>query len=542
MSAIPSQMRTPSLRVVGGNRKQTVTIRAGALPNTIATIIRALRNEGKLYERAGALARVLGDRTIVAVESAWLKTHIEHTCHVFKFDQAGNAKPTNITDDVAQRVLAARGSWGLPMLGGVVRYSVMRPDGSVLDMPGFDERTGLLYLDGGNDDEADAADLPRALKNDELKCALARVWQPFSLFPFDGALSRGVFVSALLTTVCRPALPTAPAFSVTAPAAGTGKGFISDCLMQLVDARRSALPLPADDANESEKRIFAKLLGGQPGVTLDNLVGVIDNAALCSMLTSAEPEGRILGRSEIVAITNRSLCVLNGNNITMGGDLFRRVLPIRLDANTERPETREFPFDPRKLIEQRLREYRLDLLNIMVTYQAAGAPRVAQGSMGSFAEWEALVRQCVCWLIQRGAAPVEMADPLEALSLSRAEDPHVAQHAALMEAWHDKFSDGEVQVKDLAVVADADIESRPWCDPADAPLREVLGEIAASAGRGGGRFNRRLFAWWLRTHVGVIVNGMRIDKCRADPKHGTTWRVSRIAEGAGPTAREGENL
>jgi hypothetical protein len=541
MSAIIDQTprpapTAPSLRVVGGNSRPIVTIRAGALPDAIAAIIRGLRAEAKLYERGGALARLLDDGTIVAVDAPWLKTHIEHTFRVLKLGADGAAKPANINDDVAQRVLAARGAWGLPRLGGVVRYPVMRADGSVLAAPGYDEQTELLYLDDAGSG-IDGVDLPRGLDICKLRQALERVWEPFALFPFDSPLSRGVFLAALLTTVCRPTLPTSPAFSVTAPAAGTGKSFISECLMQLVDARRSALPLPVDDANETEKRIFGKLLSGQPGLTLDNLTGVIDNAALCAMLTSPEPEGRILGKSEIVSIVNRSLCVLNGNNITMGGDLFRRVLPIRLDANTERPETREFSFDPREFIRRRLRDYRLDLLNVLVTFQAAGAPRIGKGSMGSFGEWERLVRQCVCWLIQRDAAPVELADPLDALSLSRAEDPHVAQHAALMEAWRDKYGDDEVQVKDLAAMADGDDLTSAWRDPLDAPLREVLCEIASPAGRGGGRFNRRLFAWWLRSKVGVVVGGLRIDKCRADPKHGTTWRVSRVDDHPEPGGR-----
>lgn len=509
------------LRAVGG--KPTIALAAGKLPDAVRGIIRGLRAEGALYERAGGLVRVLDDGNIVEVVAPWLKTHLEAAFHFLKPDTHGALRTANATDDVASRVLAARGAWGLPELGGVVRYPVMRPDGTVLSTPGYDNDTQLLYVKRRGA-ASDPDDVPRALDDGELRAALMRVWAPFELFPFDGPVSRGVFLSALLTTVCRPALPTAPAFCANAPAAGTGKGFLSDCLMQLVDARRSALPLPKDDANETEKRIFAKLLGGQPGLVLDNLEGVVDNAALCSMLTSAEPEGRILGKSEIVPIVNRSLCVLNGNNITMGGDLFRRVLPIRLDANTERPELREFRFDPRDVIRETLAAYRLDLLNVLTTYQAAGAPRCASGSMGSFAQWERLVRQAVCWLIQRAVLPAEMADPLEAMTLSRAEDPRVMQHAALCESWFEKYRDGEVQVKDLARIC-ANDNSGAWVDPADGALAAVLREIASS---GRGSFNPRIMAWWLRGHAGVIVDGMRIDKCRTDNKHGTTWRVTRV--------------
>ena len=107
-------------------------------------------------------------------------------------------------------------------------------------------------------------------------------------------------MSALLTTVCRAALDTAPGFLVRAHSPGTGKTLLSECLMILAGASTAALPLPEKNPEEIEKRLAAKLLTGCSGLILDNLVGSIDNAALCSMLTSSSPEVRILGRSEVV--------------------------------------------------------------------------------------------------------------------------------------------------------------------------------------------------------------------------------------------------
>ena len=114
------------------------------------------------------------------------------------------------------------------------------------------------------------------------------------------------------------------------------------------------MPLPEGNPEEIGKRLFSVLLTGRAGAVLDNLTGVIDSTDLCVFLTSAEPEGRILGQSETRSAINRVLWVLNGNNVTAGGDTFRRILPVSLDANDEHPERRRFDFNPREVVRANL--------------------------------------------------------------------------------------------------------------------------------------------------------------------------------------------
>jgi hypothetical protein len=428
---------------------QQLKLQQGELPQVLPKILERLQIDSEIFERAGVLVR-LADGELMTVEKAWLQTHLEGSFQLLMFDGRANEwTQRDCPDKLALRLLASRGTWGLPKVGAVVTFPVMRPDGSVIQKPGFDTATGLLYLD--NSEERPA---PHPLDRKALKEALARIWQPFERFPFDSNMSRGVFLAALLTTACRPSLPTAPGFLVRAYTPGTGKTLLSECLMMLVGASLSALPLPENNPEEIEKRLFAKLLTGCPGLILDNLVGVIDNAALCAFLTSPEPEGRILGQSETRSVVNRALWLLNGNNVTAGGDTFRRILPITLDANSETPETRRFTFNPRDVIRDRLDAYRADLLSVLLTFQWEGAPTVAAGSFGSFEEWERLVRQCVCWLIREGVAPADMTDPLEVMKLSKAEDPHHQQHAAILEAWHELYGDRTMQVRDIAALVD----------------------------------------------------------------------------------------
>lgn len=507
--------------------RQTLKLQGGEMPGTVASVLEVLRSGGEIFERAGQLVR-LADCEAVSLDVPWLRTYLEGIFRFERYDNRSKGDKWRATDcppDLAQRLLSARGAWGVPKIAGIVTFPVMRHDGSVIEHAGHDIATGLLFLDSNPHRPT-----PHSLDKLALVETLRRIWQPFEQFPIADDVSRGVFLAALLTTVTRPALPTAPAFLVRAHAPGTGKTLLSECLMLLVGARPSAMPLP-DNAEEVEKRLFAKLLTGCAGMILDNLIGTIDGAALCAFLTSPEPEGRILGKSETPRVVNRALWVLNGNNVNAGGDTFRRILPLSLDANDEHPERRRFDFNPREVIRGNLDAYRTDLLSVLLTYQQEGAPVVGAGAFGSFDEWERLVRQCVCWLIQESVTPAPMADPLEVLTLNKAEDPRHQQHADILEAWHDYWGDESVRVKEIVLLVNReggywamldDDEHLSHSEQHHNAFVEAMREIVPPRGT----FNGRYLGAWLKGNKGVVVNGYRLDPgIRGKKEPG--WRVSK---------------
>lgn len=489
----------------------TLKVIQGELPRIICEIMHRMANEHEIYERGGHLMR-LADTELVTVEKAWLQTHLERTYTIMSTVGSTNVwARRDCPEKIASRIMAARGDWKVPKVAGVVGFPVMRPDGSIIQKSGFDESTSLLYL-SDNVDEI----IPHALDKAALVETLRRIWEPFALFPFDNDISRGVFLSALLTTVVRPTLPTAPAFLIRAFTPGTGKTLLSECLMLLAGAPVKAMPLPENN-EEIGKRLFSLLLTGRAGAILDNLSGVIDSPDLCVFLTSEEPEGRILGQSEIRSAPNRMLWVLNGNNVSAGGDTFRRILPITLDANCESPETRRFTFNPRDLVKGNRDRMRADLLSVLFTYQRHEAPLVGDGAFGSFEEWEALIRQCVCWLIREGVTPAPMQDPIKVLELSKAEDPFHRQHAEVLEAWHNLYGDRVVQVRDIAKLVACNFE--PTAD--EKAFIRVVEEIAPPRGV----FNGRYFAGWLRRHKGRVNGNLRLDAGDSKKKE-PGWFVS----------------
>src|SRR5262245_64507389 len=95
-----------------------------------------------------------------------------------------------------------------------------------------------------------------------------------------------------------------------------------------------------------EKRLGALLLEGLPLVSLDNCVSNLGGALLCQMTSELMIKPRILGKSEAPECEWHGTLFATGNNMTVEGDMTRRTLISNMDAGVERPELREFEFDP----------------------------------------------------------------------------------------------------------------------------------------------------------------------------------------------------
>lgn len=107
---------------------------------------------------------------------------------------------------------------------------------------------------------------------------------------------------------------------------------------------------------------------------------------------------------------------------------------------------------------------------------------MSQVTMGSFEEWDALVRQCVLWLIkQQYTGDVVLADPYEAVKQAKAENPQIETRKTVLKCLGNIYPDEKVfTVGDaIARANDADgIESDPVGDDKK-QLRDVFHEIAA---------------------------------------------------------------
>ena len=152
--------------------------------------------------------------------------------------------PADAPLKVATTYLQRVGLWQQPVLAGIIDAPTLRPDGSVLDTPGYDRSTGLLLIKG----ETDFPAVPDAPTQFEAVCALGVLEELLSGFPFIDRASKAVALSCIVSACVRRSLPTGPLHAFTAPAPGSGKSFLVDvaCLIasdvKQRSWRRVALP------------------------------------------------------------------------------------------------------------------------------------------------------------------------------------------------------------------------------------------------------------------------------------------------------------
>ncbi|MBU8544406.1 MULTISPECIES: hypothetical protein [Roseomonadaceae] len=404
---------------------------------------------------------------------------------------------------VATILRQRRGHWRLPVLAGILSAPTLRADGTVLDQPGYDATTGLL-LDFRGSQFPDVPDRP---SKEDARAALGLLLRLISTFPFVDEASRSVALSAILSSVIRRALRTAPLHGFSAPVAGSGKSMLVDLCSVIATGRVAAVISQGKTEEEFEKRLGSLLLEGEQFIAIDNCEAPLGGEFLCSLLTQETVRCRILGRSEAPQLPSNSFVTATGNNLVMLGDMTRRALLCQLDPQVERPELRQFDCDPLAEAQANRCQLLVAALTVLRAYHVAGRPG-SPPPLGSFEAWSDWVRGALLWLDQ--------ADPVATLDVVRAQDPRLDAITALLSQWHEYLGTRDVTVREIIECATAGPSSagssfghqRQHFERAD--FREALLVIAGD----NGAINSKRLGRWIGDHQGRVVNGLRITRAR----------------------------
>jgi putative DNA primase/helicase len=418
----------------------------------------------------------------------------------------------------AAEAYLARGNWPeLPELSGFIEGPSITLDGRVLDVPGYDSQTGIYaawsHIPG-------YVSPPRAPTMRDAAQALDVLLAAISTFPFLEPADTNAALAGLILAVCRRSLPSAPLLCVTAPTPGTGKTLLTDTISILATGRRASVMAMGHDDAEADKRLAGVLLAGDSIINIDNVERPLGGDLLCQVLSQPVFKTRPLGASAMVDVPTCAIMAATGNNLSVQGDLKRRVTMIRMDARMERPETRDFSGEPHLDKIRRMRgELITAALTIPLAYLAAGAPRVGSTPLGGFEDWDTLCRRPLIWL--------GLDDPLLASQLLRDQDPDMETTRALMTAWRDVFAGNAVGVADvvregtrLGEGFDPSAQSKPELNEA---LLMVTGGRAITTSKLGA---------WLRGHKDRIVSGMRIHTPGQDRNGTARWQVLHVQDDA----------
>ena len=490
---------------------RTIQVIAGELPRVVDDAELALLEQcSDLYQRAGSIVRpamvrieVADGRQIEGVRLVMVKKHhlaerLTAAAKWVKFDgRSQDFVPMDAPLKVAETYAAREGLWKLRTLAGVVNAPTLRADGSILDQHGFDVATGLLFEPGSCVFES----VPDQPTKDDADEALSRLEELVESFPFVAASDQAVALSAILTACIRRSLPTAPMHAFSAPAAGSGKSMLVDVASIIACGRQAAVLSQGRDEAEAEKRIGSALLAGDQVLSLDNCTSPLDGELLCQVHTQPTVRLRILGASELRDVPTNTAMFATGNCLVVQGDMTRRVLLCSLDPKCERPELREFAFNPMDMARAGRAAYLRDALTVLRAFHVAGRPRQAN-PLGSFEAWSNWIRGALLWL----GRP----DPAETMEKARQSDPKLEALRAVMHQWGEVIGSDRITIANLIKRA---IETEPSYGPGKPAFRhEGLREALLTIAGQGGAINSRALGRWLSAHKDKIVDGMRFQQ------------------------------
>lgn len=425
--------------------------------------------------------------------------------------------PIDPPHGVAKTILARTGEWRLfPAVCGVTSAPTMRPDGSLMIEPGFDHKTGLLLIE-----PPPMPAIPAAPTKADAEAALKLLEDLLAGFPFVDEVARAGALSAIITAVARGAFPVTPLHASRAPTAGSGKSFLWDIVAAIISGHPMPVISTGKDEIEMEKRLGAALMTGQPLISIDNISGELGGDALCQIIERPVVDIRVLGQSKNMRIEARGTSVYaTGNNFTLVGDICRRVITINLDAGMERPELRQFDFDPIERVLADRGKYIAAALTIVRAYFVAGRPDKAP-KLASFEGWSDTVRSALIWLGKE--------DPVKSMEVARQEDPELVELTEMLDAWSEVMglgADNRAKLADVLLRCDAmsreseDGELAPTYPRLNAAFKVVgqryLGKPALP--------DARMLGKWLQRFKGRPAGGKKFMNL-PDAKHGAQWWV-----------------
>lgn len=496
----------------------------------------ALLDAGTMYQRGGVLVRTVrssatsvrglhrheGSLVIVMVEMAYLVGTLTRLIRFVKRDgRSGALRPVNCPPAVAETLLARRGEWAFPVLTGIAESPVMRPDGTILNTPGYDHQTGLFF-DPGSTAFAPVEDTPSREDAVRASTVLTEVLREF---PWkDARADLAAAVAAILTTFARQALSAAPIFVVSAPCPRTGKSLLCEVVGMIATGRQPAAMTQVDDEDEQRKRLLSVLMSGDPVLVFDNVEHEFGGPSICAVLSQPVFKDRVLGASRDIEVSTAVTFLANGNNLVLKGDITARAVPIYLDSGMERPEEREHEVDLYEEVPSRRGEIAAAALTMLRAYHLAGRPDMGlkQWGGGNLAEWSSLVRGAVVWC--------GMEDPTSGRQTIEQVDPVSVELNSLLSAWRGVFGNSIAAVCEAIDMSNYSYAGQDERQSSIDALREAIVEIADDRGK----VNRRRLGRFIARYAGRVgVGGFYFWRDPQSGAHAVRWAV--LTKGESPT-------
>ncbi len=396
MSPAPEAPKKKTLHLAEdpGSTLPEIIVSSRQLRNITTDAIAALKLANDppfIFIRSGEICHVVRDESerpsVVTATEGWIRGVLSRSANWMRVTGGGKMSGTFPPPEIV-RDLVSVDRLPFPALASVTEVPTLRPDGTILNRPGYDPESCVYYAPSSG---LTHFPLPPEPDDDQIKEAVDLVYEAIGDFPYDGEASRANALGLLLTPIMRPTIyGCTPLAVVDAPQAGTGKSLLIDVLSGIVTGRPSSMiPYPRSE-EEMQKQITSSLMCGRQLIAFDNLEGPLKSPALALALTAKEYEARILGVSKNMNAVNMSTWIVTGNNIRPSGDIPRRCYQIRLNAKQAKPYGDGRKYRHPNLLEW-VRDNRSQLLHALLiiarAWYSANQPKAVKSPVGSFEDW-----------------------------------------------------------------------------------------------------------------------------------------------------------
>jgi hypothetical protein len=506
---LPTEARPGALRVVEGCDDRQEILITQELSDVTDQAAAAIARDEEIFQRGGALVHVVTPTPAPGASSApsirdlpvaTLHVRLAQVVRWLKVNAKGNHSRVAVPSAIIQAV-HSRGQWdAVRPLVGVLTAPTMRPDGSVLQVAGYDRSTALLLWPSER-----FVEVPDKPSKDDARGAAAEILDLVCDFPFATDFDRSAWLAGALTLVGRHAIAgPCPLFAISGNTRGSGKSRLVDCAVKLAHGTKAARSSLSGTDEEQRKQITALLAEGTPSALLDNVKnGVrLGSPAFDALLTSDVWKDRLLGKIQNLTLPARTVWWATGNNLRFAGDLPRRTLCVRLDSPLEDPEDREgFKHGEGDALLEHVAKRRKFLvaqaLIILRAHAVAGRPACGR-AWGSFESWSSIVAAALRWL--------DLPDPLEARATedesADEERMQAASVIAVLEAIGRPVTAREL-VAELYPYGQYEGEGPPDPSPTYAGARETLEEVCG----GKGHPDATRTGYFLRRMKGRVIRG-----------------------------------
>lgn len=488
--------------VVNGDRREVIEQLTDAL-------VRRWSGD-ELFDYGGILARRTGSAVAPVTKGVFADLVAEATMCV-SVNAKGDATHQWPDEKSCDATLSRAARFA--RLDRISRVPFVRADGSVCQVPGYDaDSSGYLVLD----EHVAAVQVPERPNEDDVASAvklLCEEWlgDLFAIMPEPE--DRANCLALVLTPFVRGLVPLVPMAVVDGLQMGVGKNLLADVVSILAHGvAADPLPYSADD-DENRKVITANFRSGADLFVFDE-AHVIEGRHLAKAITSVTYTDRILGVSNMVEFPNRVTWLALGNNVSVNGDLARRVYRIRLAPTGENPQDRDSASFRHPDLRKWTKQHRHELVAACLTLVRAWFASAPEGQrvesaagrrFGSFEQWGGMVGG----ILEHAGVPGFLGSLIE----WRSETDFEAQWWVAHLAWLRRvFGDAEFTTAEVVAKMKREghgkIEHPPRLDDHDAR------GYGRSLGLAYGRIKNRFMA------------GHQLIKTFESPGHGNRWKVT----------------